>query len=513
MKLVRQTPFLRPLLFFILGVVIQIHWNVPPVVILFLLLLAILFFVSSYFLPKNKQYDFRFLFGWGFSLLVWLAAVWTTQSEWKKSEWNTEFVNHLYRGRVIEEPVAKPKTYLCKIRIVSADEAIYKQVVDRKVIIYIPKDSLSKKITAGDYLLFNGLLEKPQAYLRKYSFAATGFIRREAWRPENDCKHSFSLFLKALSVRRNLLSRLQKIVPDRPSYAIAAALMFGYRNEIDSDLQQSFARIGAAHILAISGTHFSILFGMLYFLLSFIGNSLKGKIIKQLILFPLIWAFALLTGFPPSVVRAALMLSIWGIGNAVFHKPFTLNTVAVAAFFMLLFNPLYLFDVGFQLSFAAVISIVLIQPYFAGLYVSKNPILRYIWNLSSVSISVQPGVLPLSVYYFRQIPVIFLLTNILLIPLSAVLLFLIPVSLLFQFLFGTIRWLMFPLNKTLEFFISIVRTLDTFSYSCISVSGMNGWEIVAWSLSILLLLLLLLKKRFVYLCLLLLLILIWAVSA
>lgn len=452
------------------------------------------------------------MFGLGFSLLLFVAAIWTTKSEWKKSEWNTESVNHLYRGRVIEEPIAKPKTYLCKIRIISADEAIYKQVVNKKAIIYIPKDSLSKKITAGDYLLFNGLLEKPQAYLRKYSFAATGFIRKEAWHPENDCKYSFSPFLKALSVRRNLLTRLQKIVPDRSSYAIAAALMFGYRNEIDKDLQQSFVHIGAAHILAISGTHFSILFGMLYFMLSFIGNSLKGKMIKQLILFPLIWGFALLTGFSPSVVRAALMLSIWGIGNAIFHKPFTLNTVAIAAFFMLLFNPLYLFDAGFQLSFAAVISIVLVQPYFAGLYISKNPALRYIWNLSSVSISVQPGVLPLTVYYFRQIPIIFLLTNILLIPLSAVLLFLIPVSLLLQFLFGTIDWLMFPLNKTLESFISIVRALDTFSYSYISVSGMNGWEIVALLLSILLLLLLVLKKRFVYFCLLILLILIWIIS-
>jgi competence protein ComEC len=495
-----------------LGVVIQIHWDVPSAVLLFFLLFAILFFIRSYFSKRNKQYDFRFMFGLGFSLLLFVAAIWTTKSEWKKSEWNTESVNHLYRGRVIEEPIAKPKTYLCKIRIISADEAIYKQVVNKKAIIYIPKDSLSKKITAGDYLLFNGLLEKPQAYLRKYSFAATGFIRKEAWHPENDCKYSFSPFLKALSVRRNLLTRLQKIVPDRSSYAIAAALMFGYRNEIDKDLQQSFVHIGAAHILAISGTHFSILFGMLYFMLSFIGNSLKGKMIKQLILFPLIWGFALLTGFSPSVVRAALMLSIWGIGNAIFHKPFTLNTVAIAAFFMLLFNPLYLFDAGFQLSFAAVISIVLVQPYFAGLYISKNPALRYIWNLSSVSISVQPGVLPLTVYYFRQIPIIFLLTNILLIPLSAVLLFLIPVSLLLQFLFGTIDWLMFPLNKTLESFISIVRALDTFSYSYISVSGMNGWEIVALLLSILLLLLLVLKKRFVYFCLLILLILIWIIS-
>ncbi|MCL1938463.1 MAG: ComEC/Rec2 family competence protein [Candidatus Azobacteroides sp.] len=512
MKLLRQTPFLRPLLLFILGIVIQIYQDIPPVVLFFLLSLSILFLSASYFLKGNEQYDFRFLFGLGFSFLLFAIAIWTTKFEWEKSAWNTKPANHLYRGQVIEEPIVKPKTYLCKIQIVSADESLYKQVVDKKVIIYIPKDTLSEKIIAGDYLLFDGLLEKPPVYLRKHSFAATGFIRREAWRLEKENKHSFSLSIKSLSIRKDLLARLQKMIPDRSSYAIAAALLLGYRNEIDKDLQQSFARIGAAHILAISGTHFSILFGMLYFILSFIGNSKKGRIIKQLILFPLIWGFALLTGFSPSVVRAALMLSIWGIGNAIFYQTFTLNTVAIAAFFMLLFNPLYLFDAGFQLSFAAVLSIVLIQPYWTGLYESKNPILRYLWDLCSVSISAQLGVLPLSVYYFRQIPIIFLLTNILLIPLSALLLFLIPASLFIQFLFGTIHWLMFPLNKALDFFISIVQSLDAFSYSSISVSGMNDWEITALLLSIALLLLLLLKKRIIYLYLLLLLSLIWTID-
>jgi competence protein ComEC len=298
-----------------------------------------------------------------------------------------------------------------------------------------------------------------------------------------------------------LLDRLHTIVPDRQSYAVAAALMFGYRNELDDTLMQSFRNIGAAHILAISGTHFAILFGMLYFLLSFIGNSRKGRLIKQLILLPFVWGFAFLTGFSPSVIRAALMLTIWGVGEAFASRSFSLNTVAVAAFFMLLFYPLYLFDVGFQLSFMAVIAILLINPYLTKLYESKNPLIQYGWGLCCVSVSAQVGVLPLSVYYFHQVPVFFLLTNLFLLPLAAALLFLIPVSLLLHTLFGQVAWLMFPVNRFLEGFISVTKALDRFSYHNIQDVHLSLWDTAVWFLAIVFLVLLLVKKRGIYLCL------------
>jgi competence protein ComEC len=442
----------------------------------------------------------------GFSLFLFASATFITKLAWKKSEWKMETAIHLYEGRVIEEPVLKPKTYLCKIRIISAEESIYKNVVDKKAVIYLPVDKFSGMIKTGETLSFYGQLEQSPLYLQKKSFAATGFIRQKHWFSKQNPNRSFSILEKALFIRRILLDRLQKIVPDHSAYSIASALMFGYKDELDKDLRQSFANIGAGHVLAVSGLHFAIVFGAVYFMLSFLGNSQKGRLIKQLIVFPLLWGFAFITGFSPSVVRAALMLTVWGIGNTFFYKSFTLNTVAIAAFFMLLFNPLYLFDVGFQLSFMAVVSIILVNPYLVRLYESKNPMIKYVWELCCVSVSVQTGVLPVSVYYFHQIPLLFLITNLCVIPLVTILLFLIPVGLLFDALFGNIPALMYPLNKGLEFFLSTVRFLDEIPYGSIHSIDINFREMIVWFLVLILILFVLIKKRVVYLYLLLILI-------
>jgi competence protein ComEC len=501
--MLRQTPFLRPLLFLIAGIVVQSRWNISYPVIFCLFFVALVFFVCASVPGLNRRYSFRFLFGFGLCSLLFASAAWITQLAWLESEWKIPSGTCLYQATVIDEPVLKPKTRMCKIRITAAEHPVHREAVNKKALIYLPLDSLSLSIAPGDCLVFSGQLESSSPYLKKQSVAATGFIRKNRWQPVKNPGSSFSILVKALSVRRILLKQLHAIVPENQSYALAAALMFGYRNELDKDLQQAFRHIGAAHILAISGTHFSLLFGMLYFMLSFTGNSRKGKIIKQVILLPMIWGFAFLTGFSPSVIRAALMLSIWGIGNAFFFRTFTLNTIAAAAFFMLLFCPLYLYDVGFQLSFLAVISIVLLNPYLVKLYESKNVLIQYVWDLTCVSVSAQIGVLPLCIYYFHQFPSIFLLTNICLMPLASMLLFLIPVSLLLHFLFGKFSWMLFPLNKTLEWFIFTVRTLDKFSYSSINGLTIDSEGTAALFLAIILIILLLIKKRVVYLYLLL----------
>jgi competence protein ComEC len=378
----------------------------------------------------------------------------------------------------LEDPVNKPKTRMCKVKILSADSLIYNEVVHKKVVIYLPKDSLSLPLIAGDCLLVKASLKKPELpYLRKKSYSAVAFIRKNDWQrdsiPESKIQ---TIYFQSLNVQRNLFNHLRILLPDPESFSVAAALMFGYKDELDKDLRQSFSNIGAGHILAVSGLHFNLIFGVIYFCLSFIGMSMKGKICKQFIQLPLIWGFAFITGFPPSVIRAACTLTLWGIGTAFFRKSFTLNTVAVVAFFMLLFQPLYLFDVGFQLSFSAVVAIVIVNPVFVRLYSPVNKIISYVWELISVSFSAQIGVLPLSLYYFHQFPLLFLVTNLLIIPLSGILLILIPLSLICYFIFGNFPGLSYPLQILVSLFIFITRLLDsvprgTISDIQLSVSG------------------------------------------
>ncbi|MDR0542188.1 MAG: ComEC family competence protein [Dysgonamonadaceae bacterium] len=502
--MLHRIPFLRLLLFFIAGIIVPFYRDIPGVVICILIFTATLCLILSFIPGLKRQYRFRFLFGTGLACLLFSVSILITKSIQRQSEWNLPKENYLYQAIIIDEPTTKPKTRMCKIRILSAEKTVHAMISGKKAVIYIPKDSVSQTLVAGNCLLFYGQLDPAPPYLKKQSVAATGFIRENYRILPPDSVAAFSIRLKALSVRRILLHRLRQMIPDPDSYSIAAALMFGYRNEVDDTLMQSFRNIGAAHILAISGTHFAILFGMLYFLLSFIlSNSRKGRRLKQGILLPLAWAFAFLTGFSPSVVRAVLMLTVWGVGEICAYRAFTLNTVATAAFFMLMFNPLYLFDVGFQLSFLAVISIILLNPHLVKLYESRNPALRYLWELNCVSISAQVGVLPLSVYYFHQFPLIFLLTNICLLPLASVLLCLIPVSLWLHYLFDEAHWLLYPLNRTLDFFISTVRYFNRFSYRSITDLYLGNSDLPALFAAMVLICFLFIKKRVAYLYLLL----------
>jgi competence protein ComEC len=505
--MLHRIPFLRIVLFFSAGIIARWQWNIPISCVYILIFIALASLALSFVIQKEQQYRFRFLFGVGLACLLFAVAVRITISVQQQSEWKISPENHWYKALLIDEPVAKPKTRMCKIRLLSAEPSIHSAVAGKKAIIYVPTDHLSQTLVAGDCLLFYGQLDPSPPYRKKQSVAATGFIRKNQWIRQTDADAPFSIRLKALSVRRTLLHRLQPIISDPNARSIAGALMFGYQNEVDDTLMQSVRNIGAAHILAISGTHFAILFGMMYFLLTlFISNAPKGRRTKQAVLLPFAWGFAFLTGFPASVVRSVVMLSIWGFGEIFSRRAFNLNTVAVTAFFMLLFHPLYLFDVGCQLSFLSVLSILLLYPRFVRFYRSRNPALRHLWELICVSIAAQIGVLPLTMYYFHQFPTAFLATNIVLLPLSSVLLFLIPASLLLQSLFGNAQWLFYPLNRSLDLFISAIHRLDRFSHHNITDVQLTPWDTFAFFLVILAICFLLIKKRIVYLYLLLILI-------
>jgi competence protein ComEC len=506
--MLHRIPFLRLVLFFSAGILVQWRRDVPLSLVCILVFSAIAGISLSFVIRQELRYRFRFLFGIGLACLLFAVAVLITKAAQKQSEWTLPPESHWYQALILDEPTAKPKTRMCKIRILSAEPAIHASVAGKKAVLYVPKDSRSYTLVAGDCLLFYGSLEAAtQPYRKKQSMAATGFVRNNHWMRQPDTTSPFSIRLQALAVRRLLLQRLQAMITDPNARTLAGALMFGYQNEIDDSLMQSVRNIGAAHILAISGTHFAILFGMMYFLLSlFISNAPWGRRLKQIILLPPAWGFAFLTGFSPSVVRSVVMLSIWGVGEMFARRTFTLNTVAVTAFFMLLFRPLYLFDVGCQLSFLAVISILLLYPHLVKMYQSRNPALRRLWELICVSMAAQTGILPLTTYYFHQFPVAFLATNIWLLPLSSVLLALIPAALLLQPLFGHAQWLMYPLNGLLDIFIASIQWLDRFSHHNINHLYIDEWETLTLFLALLALCFLLIKKRIVYLYLLLLLI-------
>ena len=491
-KTLRQAVFLRLTLFFVLGILIQTQKNLFPYwnccAVFSLLILSIALF------PKiTASYRWRWLFGAGLLLLSSSSAGILTYLKWKQTEWTEGTEVRSYRIQLIDYPVRKPKTWMCKAK---AD--------DKTVLVYIAADSASSSLTLSDWIIIKTRFEKTdQVNLRKQDIAARAFVAKNNWtKLEDPPEQRFDLSIYSLKYRQAILNRLKKMLPDEKSFAVAAAIAFGYVNELDRDVRQIFAATGSAHILSISGLHFAIIYSALNFLLSFLGNNPRGRIARQLIILPLLWIFAFFTGMPPCVVRSVIMITLWGVGNAFLFRALTINSVGAAAFFMLIYNPLNLFDVGFQLSFSAVIAILLINPYLVSLYHSRNPMINYIWELSCTSTSAQFGTAPLSIYYFHQFPLLYLVSNIFAIPLAGILLLLIPLSLLVSFLFGNHPVLLFPLQILMQIFINGLDILAKIPNAVVTDLQLTVKDALNLTLGMVFSCLFILKRRLIYLCLL-----------
>jgi len=490
-KTLRQAVFLRLTLFFCLGIFIQAQKNFYPFWI-YLVVLSLLILGFS-FLPKiNSSYPLRWLFGAGLSLLCISSAGIITHINWKQSEWAEDVGMKTYKVQLIDEPELKPKTWMCRVK-----------TGDKNLIIYIPIDSISSSLNPYDQLLIKARFEKVEDYMRRKGIAARAFIAKNNWEKlKNQPKQPFNVHHYSLKCRRIVLNRLKMMLPNAQLFSLAAGISFGYVREMDKETRQAFAVTGCAHILSVSGLHFAILYSTLTFIFSFLGNKKQGRIIRQLIILPFLWTFAFFTGMPPAVTRSVIMITIWGLGSTFFIQALTVNTLGSAAFFMLLYNPFNLYDIGFQLSFCAVLAILLINPYLTSLYQSRNPILKYLWELSCTSTSAQIGTAPLSIYYFNQFPLLYLFSNIFAIPVTGILMLLIPISLSISFIFGVHLELMFPLQKILEIFIKVLNALADVPQGVITDIQLTINDAISLTLGIIFFFLFLIKKRMIYLCLL-----------
>lgn len=226
----------------------------------------------------------------------------------------------------------------------------------------------------------------------------------------------FSLKGLTLKIRDHITRILNNAIKDRHTNAIMLALLTGQRDFIDKDSYNMFIQTGIIHVLAISGLHVGIIYIFLVYLFKPVSRKKWSQFFSHCLKILILIAFAFMTGLSPSVMRASLMFIIMIIGKMLNRNSHVLNSVFSSFFLLLVFDPFKLFDVGFQLSYSAVLGIILFQPI---LYKSLMP--RYIipiwaWKLVSVSIAAQLGTLPFSIYYFKQFPTYFLLGNILAIP-------------------------------------------------------------------------------------------------
>lgn len=352
-----------------------------------------------------------------------------------------------------------------------------------RILLQIPLDSIVNSPVKGDRLfVFSNPSEIPSS-LNPHQFDYARFMRindvyhqmkltKAKYRILADKSHTLTNAVDEF--RRNLLNKLESSPFGNEEKGIIEALVLGYRHSIDRELYEAYAAAGAIHILAVSGLHVGIIYFLLQLLLRPLQFFPHGKMIRVVLLVSLLWAYATLTGLSPSVSRAVTMFSFFGMAQLLNRPTSSINTLFLSLFFLLLWNPKWLFHVGFQMSYLAVFFILWIQPKLYRLYHPKYFIDKSAWTIITVSLAAQIGVAPLSIYYFNQFPGLFLLSNLVILPFAGVMvsLGLLIISLISMDILPD--WMAEAFNamiSVLNDFVKWVSVQDQFLFSEIHLSG------------------------------------------
>lgn len=287
-------------------------------------------------------------------------------------------------------------------------------------LLVVIKDKLARNLYYGDELLipanyqsvdppYNPAEFNFKQYLANQNIHYQMFLSQHQYYVVSKNKGS-GLISYSLKLRQRLVEKFKRHIHNPEAVAVASTLILGYKADLSNDVLQAYSKTGTIHVLSVSGAHVAILFLVLDFMLGFLNRFRYGKTIKTVLVILIIWYYSLLTGFPPAVCRSAVMISMIIIGKT-YSRYNTLNILALSAFCLLLYNPYFILDVGFQLSYLAVAGLVIFQPIVYKWININNKWLDKIWAACSISIAAQLITFPLSAFYFHQFPVYFLISN------------------------------------------------------------------------------------------------------
>ncbi|MDB5225860.1 MAG: ComEC family competence protein [Bacteroidota bacterium] len=338
---------------------------------------------------------------------------------------------------IITKPLEeRNKSYRTSIEVTQVIDSInHIHFSDGNLLVYIQKDSTLSALEIGDEVIFHLYFKSVDAPKNPGQFDYKNYLQYKSIYDQQYIsvnqivihkKHA-ALFVKRVSnnIAVYVQSILKRFIPGKQNFSLADGILLGHRADIDMELYNDFAYTGILHILSVSGLHVGIIYGMLLFFLSFIKDkNRKIKIAKFIFIFLFIWLFAFVTGFSAACVRAAILFSLLNYGKLSKEHVSNLNLLSGAALLQLLIDPNNLFDIGFQLSYLAMLGLfIFYKPIYAGFY-HPNKLVDWTWQLWSASIAAQLFTVPLSIYYFGNFPTYFLFANIFAIPMSTVILWL-----------------------------------------------------------------------------------------
>lgn len=469
-RLFDKMPFVRLLLPFILGIISGVYFLHNTTLLIVCACISILLIV---FIMLFRSDRFRYLYTWVSGLamaltLFFLAALLTLhKTEIRQSTHFSKYIatDKIVIADLIEPPVEKDKTLKCIFSVNTLQSKSASENVSGKLLVYLEKDSLTNTLSYGDRIIFPARYSEIPApqnpyefnykrYLAFHAIYHRQFLKKNEWHKlQSNNGNSFMTFI--YNTRNHLLHLLKSYGLSGDEYTVCSALLLGYSEQIDPTLLQAYAGTGTLHVLSVSGLHVGLIYIVLNFLFGFAIRFKYGTHFKTILIILFLWMYAVLTGFSPAVLRATVMFSFVAIGFSLRRTTNIYNTLAASCFVLLLFNPYFIFDVGFQLSYLAVLGIVWLQPLIYNWWYTQYWFADQVWKITSVSIAAQLATLPLSLFYFHQFPSYFIFSNLLVIPLSTIIIY---NGILF-FIAVNIPWLNEWLAKILKELLFILNAM------------------------------------------------------
>jgi competence protein ComEC len=433
----RSVPFIRLLIPLVAGILSQYYINIP---MSFSASCAIMAPVASFgfrFLSKQNKYRWRWINGGLWNLLFFSTGcllIYFQDLTHDKNWVGNYAADTAYITVTLQEPLTqKANSY----KALAKTESVFTGAKWRKakgnILLYFKKDTLVPALHYGSQIILTKKLQRVsasgnpgsfnyrqycafqdihyQVYLQQGEYLVTGLQNKDR------------LTEMLIHARNNVLSIFRKWVPGQTETGVAEALLIGYRDDLDKDLVRAYSNTGVVHIIAISGLHLGMIYGLMLLLLKPFRKYKWMRWAKPLLILLVLWGFSFLAGAAASILRSVVMFSFIVIGESLGRKTNIYNTLAASAFCLLVYNPYFFWDVGFQLSYTAVLSIVLfMKPVYQWLYF-KNKLLSAIWQLNAITLAAQVLTLPVILYYFHQFPNLFLFTNFVAVPLSGFILY------------------------------------------------------------------------------------------
>ena len=432
----KHSPILRLLLPFIAGILLQFHCNIGWKITACIFISALILLAIFALLPTFLQFSLRWLIG--LSIHLFFISIGMGLCSIKQGRIDNRLLTktstvHYYVLATLREPlVEKAKTYkaLASIEMIKNDGS---KKAGGDALLYFQKDSIQPFLHYGSRIIIHQALQpisnsgNPGSFdYRQY--CAFQHIYYQVYLNEkgyqilaSENKNFFDESI--LKMRSFVLNSLRENIAHSDALGIAEALLIGFRTDLDQDLVQAYSNTGVVHIIAISGLHIAMIYGLILFFLQPFRNRAWIKWLKPLLVLLIIWGFTFIAGSAPSIMRSAVMFSFIIVGESFSKRINIYNNLSASAFVILLFNPFSLWDVGFLLSYAAVLSIVIFSKHINNWLIFSNKILKFIWQMCAVTLSAQILTLPLILFYFHQFPGLFLFSNLIVVPLSGLILY------------------------------------------------------------------------------------------